>query len=188
MTTGEGGMIVTDDSTIADRLRMIRNHGQVEGYDTSILGGNLRMPELEAAIGTVQLSRLPQFLTARRKNAESLTERLRGVDDLVLPKEPRGFRHNWYLYTVRFTSKKRPRDEIVKRLNRMKIGATVYYPTPIHQLPLYRGLGYADERFPVAEQAAQEVFSLPVNPMVTRQEVEYITSCVKKVLGGSSER
>lgn len=183
MTTGEGGMVVTDDTVAAERLRMIRNHGQVEGYDTSMLGGNLRMPELEAAIGEVQLSRLPQFLRVRRRNAEEMQKRLEGVGDLALPEEPGGFRHNWYLYTVRLTSGRHRRDKIVEELNKMGVGAAVYYPTTLHRLPLYRSLGYAAERFPAAERAAQTVFSLPVHPAVKGREVEYIANCVKRVLG-----
>jgi perosamine synthetase len=183
MTTGEGGMIVTDDAVEAERLRMIRNHGQVKGWDTSIVGGNLRMPELEAAIGTVQLGRLPQFLEARRRNAKEMTERLREVGDLFLPYEPLGFRSNWYLYTVRLVEGRHQRDRVVEELNRMGVGAAVYYPTPLHKLPLYQSLHYGGVRLPISELAARGVFSLPVNPAVTQGEVEYIADCVKRCLG-----
>lgn len=183
MTTGEGGMMVTEDATEAERLKMIRNHGQVEGYGTSIIGGNLRMPEVEAAIGRVQLRRLPQFLGARRRNAEEMTERLGEVRGLALPREPKGFRHNWYLYTVRLTSRRRRRDEVVEELTRMNVGAAVYYPNPLHRLPLYRNRGYGVQRLSVAERVADGIFSLPINPAVAEGEVGYIADCVKRILG-----
>jgi dTDP-4-amino-4,6-dideoxygalactose transaminase len=101
MTTGEGGMITTNEEKYRDILPYMRSHGEKEEYISSMIGGNFRMPEMEAAIGNVQLSKLPGFLTARRKNAERLIERLDGIDELQLPMVPKGYKHSWYLFTVK---------------------------------------------------------------------------------------
>ncbi|MFM7796365.1 MAG: DegT/DnrJ/EryC1/StrS family aminotransferase, partial [Candidatus Nitrosotenuis sp.] len=132
MTSGEGGIISTSDEKLRDKLLMIRNHGMVHGYDTRILGLNLRLPEINAAIAKVQMKKLPGFLKKRENNARILTELLSGAD-VTLPAPRKHEKVNWYLYTI--SSKNR--DKISKILNENDIGATVYYGTPIHKTPYY---------------------------------------------------
>lgn len=182
MTTGEGGAITTNDDELAKKLRMVRTHGQVKGYDFTVLGSNFRMTEIAAVIGCAQLEKLPRFLQKRRMNAKKLSENLKGVSSLMLPTEPKGFKHNYYLYTVKLGSKQR-RDEVVKKLQKRGIDARVYYSTPVHLTPLYLRLGYGKEKLPVTEKIAKCVFSLPVNPSVTENDIEYMTENVKKSLG-----
>ncbi len=183
ITTGEGGMITTNHEEIAKRLRMIRTHGQVKGYDSVILGANLRMPEIEAAIGLVQLKKLEEFLALRRRNASMLTELLAELESVQLPKEPSGRKHNWYLYTVSVNPA--IRDKILDSLRSAGIGATVYYPKPIHKIPLYVSLGYSSFKLPRCEKAAQSVMSLPVHPQVREKEIEFIARTLKKSLTGA---
>jgi len=181
MTTGEGGAVVTDSDELAERVRRIRTHGQVKGYDSVIFGANFRMPEVEAAIGRVQLKRLPGFLEARRRNAEALTAGLaggRGPAAAVPPGVPEGSRHNWYLYTVRFRSAGE-RDAMKARLAEKGIGSAVYYPTPVHRIPFYAGKGFAQADLPSTERAAETVLSIPVNPLVTEQDVERIVAVIR---------
>jgi len=139
MTTGEGGMITTNIDEYADVLRCMRSHGERGEYVSFMLGHNYRMPEMEAAIGMVQLERLPNFLEKRRRNAQLLTEKLAASKRLVLPAEPEGYKHSWYLYTVRLRDgRKTERDKFVDELRKHGVGAAVYYSTPIHLMPYYR--------------------------------------------------
>jgi dTDP-4-amino-4,6-dideoxygalactose transaminase len=178
MTTGEGGAIITDDDALAEKLRRTRTHGQVKGNDSVMLGGNFRMPEIEAAIGRVQLKKLPSFLAARAKNAASLRDKLDGVG-VVLPEVPRYSTHNWYLFTVRFETAK-ARERVRSRLLEGGMGATVYYPTPVHRLPFYAGLGYGELKLPASEKAAETVLSLPVNPDVREEDLDRMAEIIKK--------
>lgn len=173
MTSGEGGVVVTNSKDIRDRLLMIRNHGMVHGYDTRVLGLNLRLPEVNAAIAKVQIKKLPKFLQLRQKNAKILTELLAGLD-LVLPRQRKHEKVNWYLYTVASTS----RDKILKELNAKGIGATVYYGTPVHRTPFYN----KRISLPVTEWAARSVLSLPVQPMVTQKQLELTAKVIHSVL------
>jgi dTDP-4-amino-4,6-dideoxygalactose transaminase len=173
MTSGEGGIVVTSNKKLREKLLMIRNHGMVHGYDTRVLGLNLRLPEINAAIAKVQMKKLPSFLQKRQKNAEALTELLSGLD-LILPKQRRHEKVNWYLYTIA----SRSRDKILKELNARGIGATVYYGTPVHKTPYYN----KKTRLPVTEWAAKNVLSLPVQPMVTKAQLEITAKTIRSVL------
>jgi perosamine synthetase len=167
MTTAEGGMITTDDETIAERARLIRNHGQSQLYVHQAMGYNYRMTELQAALGLVQLAKLPVWTQKRIENAAYLSQRLSNV---ITPKVREGYRHVFHQYTVRLAQ---DRDGALERLNQAGIGARVYYPLPVHQQPLYRQLGYQDS-LPVAERASQEVLSLPVHPALSEEELDKI--------------
>jgi len=181
MTTGEGGMITTSKKAFADKIPFMRAHGEKEEYFSSMLGHNYRMPEIEGAIGCVQLGKLPRFLEARRRNAERLTEKLTNAERLQLPCEPRGFRSSWYLFTVRLrNASEAERNAVVEKLRRKGVGATVYYRTPIHLMPYYRRFGRF--RLPETEKAAGQVFSLPVHPAVTVEQVDYIAKTVLELL------
>jgi len=181
MTTGEGGMITTNSDDYAGKLPYMRSHGEKEEYVSSMVGGNFRMPEIEAAIGHAQLKKLPSFLKLRQRNAERLGERLRGVDKLQLPIVPKGYRHSWYLFTVRLKdADKKKRDMVVSELRKLGIGAAVYYPVPIHLMPFYRK--FSKNRLPETERAAEQVFSLPVHPAVTTEQIDYISDSLQKLL------
>ncbi len=181
MTTGEGGMVTTKDDEIADMTRCIRNHGEREKYESLMLGHNYRMPEIEAAIGCVQLAKLPNFVARRRENAEKLSNILGRSGKLQLPIEPKNFKHSWYLYTVRLKGRKETqRDKIVVSLRQKGIGAFVYYANPIHLMPFYRN--YSKCRLLETEKTSREVFSLPVHPGVTAEQVEYIGETVLHLL------
>jgi len=182
MTTGEGGMVTTNSNEVAETLRSTRSHGEKkEKYKSLMLGHNYRMPEMEAAIGSVQLRKLPRFLAKRRENAGKLTQKLKRTETLCLPSEPKGYEHSWYLYTVRINgARKEQRDKIVETLNREGIGATVYYPIPIHLMPFYST--FAKRRLAETEKAAKQVFSLPVHPGVTPKQVDFIGETVSHLL------
>jgi perosamine synthetase len=174
MTTGEGGMITTDKEEYRNKIPYIRAHGEKEEYFSSMLGHNFRMPEMEGALGCVQLRKLPRFLETRKRNAERLTEKLGRIKRLQLPCEPKGFKHSWYLYTVRLKdASESERDALVGKLRQKGIGATVYYRTPIHLMPYYKRFG--KYRLPETEKASKRVFSLPIHPAVTSKQIDYIS-------------
>ncbi|MEM3700580.1 MAG: DegT/DnrJ/EryC1/StrS aminotransferase family protein [Candidatus Bathyarchaeia archaeon] len=182
MTTGEGGMITTNDEKIAEKIRLMRSHGEMEKYTSIMLGYNYRMPEIEAAIGYVQLEKLPRFLAKRRENVERLASKLKSAKELALPKEPLGYKHSWYLFTVRLKKARREeRDKIVEELKKKGIGAEVYYPNPIHLMPFYKKFG--KRKLPETEKAAEQVFSLPVHPGVTAEQIEFIGETVLHLIG-----
>lgn len=171
MTTSEGGMITTDDKRIAERARMLRDHGSRERYIHEILGFNLRMTDISAAIGLCQLRKLPEFNRRRIENAQTLN-RLIHNERIITPRIRENCKHVFHQYTIRVTD---DRDRIVNILNEKGIGTGIYYPIPIHKQKLYKDLGY-NETLPVSERLANEVISLPVHPSVTMENLEYISS------------
>lgn len=173
VTSGEGGAIVTDDKEIFEKLRKIRNHGMLHGYDTRILGLNLRLPEMAAALAKVQMKKLATFLKKRERNAKILTELL-GDLDFILPVERAGVKVNWYLYTISTKN----RDKLAKQLNQKGIGATAYYSIPVHKTPFYK----SKEELPMTDWAASTVLSLPVHPLVTENDLHYISKTIHQLI------
>jgi dTDP-4-amino-4,6-dideoxygalactose transaminase len=170
MTTGEGGMLSTNDNDVARQARLLRDHGEGERYRTDALGYNFRMTEVAAALGIVQLAKLDAANERRRTHAAWLTDHLTGVSTPI--ERPRA-RHVYHQYTVRAQD----RDRLQARLGERDVEAVVYYPRALHQQPLYRELGIGGS-FPVAEGAVAEVLSLPVHPSLSREDLESIASAV----------
>lgn len=182
MTTGEGGMITTDDKTVAEHARMLRSHGSRQRYFHESLGFNMRMTDVNAAIGIVQLAKLPALTRKRQENAEYLTKCIKDLG-VVTPSIKKGCTHVFHQYTIRVVDADIGRDDVVKKLRERGVGAEIYYPVPIHKQPFYQELGY-DETLPVAERVAKEVISLPIHPAVSKDELDYIATTLKEVLRG----
>lgn len=178
ITSGEGGMITTNDPAIAEKCRIIRNHGMRRRYYHEELGFNFRMTDVHAAIGLAQLSKLETFNAARRTNAQYLSEHLRGV---ITPVVPSDRTHVFHQYTVRVPNGKR--DPLRAYLAERGIGSEIYYPVPIHRQEVYVRLGY-HLSLPEAERAAAEVLSLPVHPGLTRADLEMIVAAVNEFMVG----
>jgi dTDP-4-amino-4,6-dideoxygalactose transaminase len=179
MTTSEGGILTTDDGALAEKARMFRSHGSKIRYYHEMLGFNLRMTDISAAIGLAQLKKIDEYNDRRIENAAALTGRLRDTRGLVTPSVRDGCRHVFHQYTVRITPDfGLPRDEVIQRLNSAGIGTGVYYPVPIHMQQYYRSIGYS-ESHPVSELLAKEVISLPVHPSVTPQEISFIADTIR---------
>jgi perosamine synthetase len=181
MTTSEGGMVTTNDDSIDDACRLLRSQGQLERYCHTILGYNYRMTEIQAAIGLSQLARLDEFNQRRIGNAAFLTDAIATIPGLIPPVIRPGRKHVFHQYTVRVT-KEYPlsRDQLQEHLQRSDIGCAVHYPIPIHRQPLYTSLGYAD-KLPVAEEASNEVISIPVHPALTRDDLNSIIEALRCV-------
>jgi dTDP-4-amino-4,6-dideoxygalactose transaminase len=172
MTTGEGGIVTTNDDALAERLRLLRNHGQSQRYRHDILGYHFRTTEIQAAIGLVQLEKLPAWNEQRIANARYLSERLQGVrTPIVRPNR----RHVFHQYTIRVADDRR--QALQDHLTRQGIGTAIHYPCPIHHQPVYRSLGY-DDVLPQAEAASREVLSLPVYPALSQSDLDRIVVAV----------
>jgi perosamine synthetase len=181
MTTGEGGMLTTNNDEIAETTRSMRSHGEKEKYMSLLLGHNYHMPEIQAAIGCVQLKKLPRFVARRRENAARLTKKLGRTKKLQPPIEPKGFRSSYYLYTVRLkNANRKKRDKLVDDLRQKEIGAFVCYVNPIHLMPYYRKFG--KYKLPATEKASEQVLSLPVHPGVTTEQIDYIAETLLRLL------
>lgn len=182
MTTGEGGLVTTNSDQIDDTLRMIRTHGEKAKYSSLILGSNYRMSEMQAAIGNLQLEKLPSFVAKRRKNAEKLTSILKKSSRLILPFETKERQHSWYLYTARLKDGiEAERNKLLEELKKKGIGAEAYYVNPVHQMPYYRE-NFGSAKLPETEKASKQVFSLPIHPGVTAEQVDFIGKTLLSLL------
>lgn len=165
-------MITTDDAEVAERARLLRNHGMKVRYHHDLLGYNFRMSDIHAAIGIVQIDYLDEWNERRRAHAAYLNRQLRGV---AVPSVPDGFSHVYHQYTVRVTDG--GRDALLASLADAGVGTGVYYPIPAHKQRVYLDRG-CDVSLPATEQACAEVLSLPVNPLLTAEDLQYIVEQV----------
>ena len=166
MTSGEGGMAVLKDSDSARICRLLRNQGMEKRYQNEIPGYNLRMTDIHAAIGRVQLQKLPKMTEKRIRNASFLSENL---DIETVPFIPQGHRHVFHQYTVRI---KNNRENFSRKLHDLGIGNDVYYPTQVHKLPSFN----LSVDLPMTQLATQEVLSLPVHPRLSKMDLRKIVS------------
>ena len=171
VTSGEGGAVSTDDDDFADKLRLVRNHGQVHGYDTRHLGFNYRLPEINAAIASVQMGKLEGFLRARVRNAKYLIERVSAANGVKFTQNESDRTHIFYLLTFYL---RKNRERILKPLTTARNGAAVYRNIPVHKTPLYVELGYGRKTLKVAEASAGHVLSLPVYPGLSEADLERV--------------
>jgi dTDP-4-amino-4,6-dideoxygalactose transaminase len=186
LTTGEGGIITTDDDELAARLRILRNQGMRARYDYAMLGQNYRLTDLQAALVLPQLDRYDDIVAARKRNAAYLSAGLADVTGVVTPVELPGRSHVWHQYTIRVTPDASvTRDEFVERINAAGIGAGVYYPRLVFDYDAYRDRpDVIIEPTPVAERIAGEVVSLPVHNHLTTDQLDTIIEKVALIAGG----
>ena len=176
MTTGEGGMITTDNEEIANMARIYRAHGSSVKYHHDYLGYNFRSTDIAAAIGLAQLKKIDSFNDKRNENASYLTDGLKDVKGVVPPVVKEGNKHVFHQYTIKVDG---DRDKWLDFLNEKGIGCGVYYPIPLYNQKLYKDLGY-NQSCPVTDKIVDEVISLPVHPSLTKDELDTIISVVKE--------
>ncbi len=178
ITTGEGGIITTNDDNLAQKIRKLIAHGSIIRYYHDHLGYNYRMTDISAAIGIEQLKKLNQFNTARIKNATYLTAELSKIPGIIPPKITPG--HVFHQYTIRITKYfPKTRNELSKILTEKGISNAIFYPVPIHKQNAYPT--YNSFTYPITETITNEVLSLPVHPSLTEQELNYITTTIKQI-------
>ena len=175
MTAGEGGMVTTDNADTARMLRLLRNQGQEVIYQNEVVGFNNRMTDIHAAIGRVQLKKLPGWTATRQKNAAFLTANLKNV---VTPFVAPGTTHAYHQYTIRIEGEDAAkRDRFMAEIRERGVGCGVYYPTPIHRLPSFK----LQLDLPETEKVIKECVSLPVHPSLTKADLEKIVAVVNEV-------
>jgi dTDP-4-amino-4,6-dideoxygalactose transaminase len=175
MTTGEGGMITTDDVELAERARRLIDHGRTSGYEHAVVGYNRRMTNIAAAIGRDQLDRLPGWVKTRREHADLLTDGFADVPGIRVPAVPDGRTHAYHQYTVQTPH----RGPLCEALDDDGIGYGIYYPTPIPDQPAYEE---SDPSVPTAESLSETVLSLPVHPQLDAADIEIITDTVARFM------
>lgn len=179
ITTGEGGMVTTDDDAVADTARLVRAHGMRVRYYHEMLGFNFRMTNIHAAIGNAQMPKLEGFNERRIANADYLSKHL-PQDKVQSPTLRPGTRHVFHQYTVRVLPPLE-RDAVRAKLAEKGVGSEIYYPVPVHKQKLYAELGYNDESYPESERAALEVLSLPIHPGLSQSDLETIVEAVRSL-------
>lgn len=181
MTTGEGGIITTNDDKVAKMCGLLRSHGEFEKYVHTILGYNCRMTNIQAAIGLCQLTKLNEFNDRRINNAEYLDKHLKS-EGLVSPHKRGDVKHVYHQYAVKIEDAfPLSRAEFIKYLQNKGIGSAIHYPIPIFNQPLYQKLGYSTGDCPVASEVSNKVLSLPVHPALTKDDLRYIIESINNV-------
>jgi dTDP-4-amino-4,6-dideoxygalactose transaminase len=172
---GDGGMIVTNDEAIADKIRMLRVHGSAVRYVHSAIGMNSRLDNLQAAVLIVKLKYLDKWLKGRKEKAEYYNTNLKDLP-LGFPHCPSYNTHTYHLYTLRVKS---GLEKIIKFITDKGIEARTYYPIPLHLQDCYKSLGCNSDDMKESEKAAREVFSIPIYPELERSEQDYIIGTIK---------
>jgi perosamine synthetase len=188
MTTGEGGMIVTDDDRFADLCSSLRNQGRDAGAGWlahARLGYNYRLADINAALGLAQLKRLPEFLRMRSEVARRYLEKLARLEELVLPAPYGDGELSWFVFVVRLADRftQHQRDAVLDSLRRDGIGCNNYF-TPIHLQPFYRELGYKPGDFPVCEKVSARTIALPFYNRLAEKDQDLVVATLKSALAG----
>jgi dTDP-4-amino-4,6-dideoxygalactose transaminase len=170
---GDGGMIVSSNNDLINRIKKLRVHGSTEQYIHDEIGHNSRLDSLQAAVLRVKLKKLDMWLEGRRRIAQKYDSAFSGCN-IATPEVAEGNVHTYHQYTIKVDE----RNELLKYLNDKGIGARIYYPVPLHLQPCYRDLGYSIGSLPVSETVAEKVLSLPVYPELSDEKVDYVIDTV----------
>jgi dTDP-4-amino-4,6-dideoxygalactose transaminase len=173
---GDGGAVLVGDPQTAATIRRLRNGGQTDRYRHEVVGMNSRLDEIQAAILRVKLEHLSAFTEARRALARVYLEALRGLG-IGLPEEQPYARAVYHLFVIRHPR----RDALADALKRRGVSTLIHYPIPLHLQPAFAGLGGRPGDFPVAEQAAREILSLPLYPELTEDQARFVAASVQEL-------
>ena len=181
ITTGEGGLVTTNDAKLAAHLRLLRNHGQSSLYRHEVLGWNWRMTEMQAAMGRVQLGRLDRILERKRANAAWLTARLAAMPGVTTPYVDERTQPVHMLYTCLLDA---DRDRVLQAMNDEGIEARLYFP-PAHKQPVF---GDLTTELPVTDDLARRMLSLPIHSLLRQDELEEIADTLERLVGSRRTR
>ncbi len=170
MTSGEGGMLVCSSDASARLARLLRNQGMEKRYQNEVVGFNLRMTEIHAAIGIEQLKKLPKWTEKRQENAAFLNKSISGV---IVPYVPETFAHVYHQYTIRVKN----RDVFSSKLTQSGVANDVYYPTQVHKLPSFMSV----RKLEITQEATESVLSIPVHPSLSKKNLRQIASNVSRI-------
>ncbi len=186
MTTGEGGMITTNNEVLAKKIRKLRNHGMEKRYYHDILGFNFRMTNIAAAIGIHQLKKLNKFNKKRAENAQFLTKQLSKIKEIETPFIPGNFKHVFHQYTILVKNGEKSRDDLAVYLNKNGVATMIYYPVPVHKQKFVRKI-YPRLKLKIAEQISDQVLSLPIHPAVKKEDLARIANLIKDLIKDGSD-
>jgi dTDP-4-amino-4,6-dideoxygalactose transaminase len=177
---GDGGMVVTNNKQLAEKIRLLKNHGSSpkNKYLNLILGTNSRLDAIQAAILRVKLKYLKKWIKKRQEIANYYNQSLKGVGDIKVPEILPDRTHTFHQYTIRVSA--RVRSKLIKYLSQNGIPTMIYYPTPLHLQPAFKYLGYKKGDFPEAEMESKEFLSLPIYPELSKKEQEFIVKKIKE--------
>jgi len=175
---GEGGAVTTNRDEIAEKIRMLRDHGSAKKYHHQIIGNNCRLEGIQGAVLSVKLAHLDEWNEKRRKNADLYREYLRETD-VKLPQQMPYATHVYHLFVVRV----KQREKLIEFLRGKGVFTGIHYPIPIHLQNAYSFLGYKKGSFPVTEECADEILSLPMFAELTEEQIKYTTDCIKEFYG-----
>lgn len=173
---GDAGAVTTNDDELANKIRVLRNYGSNKKYFNETIGYNMRLDELQAAFLSVKLKQLAKWTAQRQEIASYYNELLKDIPGLILPKTAENATHSYHLYVIRTKN----RDELQKHLTDNGIGTMIHYPIPPHLQEAYSNLGFKRGDFPIAEELADTMLSLPMWPGMGREDVKTITEVVIK--------
>ncbi len=175
---GDAGMITTNDGEIAEKVKLLRNHGRItKKYEHEIEGYSSRLDNLQAAILRVKLKYLNEWNDMRRSNAKKYNELLSNIDGIITPYEADYAKHVYHLYVIRT---EKGRDKLREELKSKGIATGIHYPIPLHLQPAYRSFEFKEGDFPVTEKASQEILSLPMFAELNDEQIEEIVELIKK--------
>ncbi len=177
---GDAGAVTTDDADLADRVRTLRNYGSKKKYYNECKGFNSRLDELQAALLRVKLAKLDEWNDRRRKIAAFYLSAMQGLPDLTLPTVPKWAEPVWHLFVVRHPR----RDALQQRLTEAGIGTLIHYPVPPHLSGAYAEMGLQRGAFPLAEQLADSVLSLPMGPHLSLDQAQHVAATVREIVQG----
>jgi dTDP-4-amino-4,6-dideoxygalactose transaminase len=173
---GEAGAVVTNNDTLAETMRVFRDHGQAKKYYHSMIGWNARMDGIQGAVLGVKLKYLYEWNEARRNHAQEYNELLSPLSDIIKPHAADYAKHVYHIYAIRAQE----RDRLMTHLSEQGISSGIHYPGPIHLQKAYSFLGLNKGRYPVAERCALEFVSLPMFPELTSEQIAYIVDAIKQ--------
>jgi dTDP-4-amino-4,6-dideoxygalactose transaminase len=179
---GEAGAVTTNDAALADKIKMLRDHGQVQKYHHKVEGYNGRLDAIQAGLLRVKLRRLAEWNAQRRERAAEYNRLLAANESITCPCEPSWSRSVYHLYVIRTHN----RDGLIRHLNEAGIGTGIHYPVPLHMQKAYAGLGYTPEDFPVAARVTQEILSLPMFPQLSAAQLARVASQIQSFTAGST--
>jgi perosamine synthetase len=180
ITTGEGGMIVTNDGDLAEKARIIKDYGQQPRFHHIMLGHNYHMGELNAALGIAQLKKIDDILTRKRKNAQRLTQKLSKLSQIKPPIELSGCMHTYCLYSVEVKTNAL-REYLLAKLPEVGVQSRVYFP-PMHSSPMLKNIKFRLDRLANTRDAASTLLSLPTSAALTEDQIQYISASVTQIL------
>ena len=180
---GEAGAVVTQDEEMLEKIRILRDHGQISKYRHTAVGWNCRMDGIQAAVLRVKLPHLESGNLSRRVHAQRYNEALQDVAEIITPVEAPYARHVYHVYAIRV----RDRDAVMSQLQENGIGCGIHYPVPVHLQEAYQSLRLKKEAFPVSERMAREFISLPMFPELTEEQIDCVALNVREAVSADDQ-